>query len=175
MLRSISESPFTGDPATGQPNALFAWDLGYMVNIAPHHSLGATLNITQGLPGSGDYLVKTVAIKPRIRFWLDSRFSVDAAGGVILGGSGESGPKSPSFTSLLAISLSDWISISTQIEVHKYVVNYYDWEAQTVNSRLHRSAAFFIGIRFGSYPGAVLGGIAATVTPLLHTLSYVGS
>lgn len=139
-----------------RPPTNFIWELGYMQNLEVHDlAVGGTLFMV-----SDDESRRMLGVKPRLRRWLKPWLSLDVAPGVLLVGlRHRTGfiPTYPAFSGHVALNFGDFAAVSAQLEVlplrERSPVNP---EGLEVNG--------FIGLRFGSYPGMVVGSTAAVLT-----------
>lgn len=154
---SRRDSANAGGAATGH---LMTWELGYMRNLGERYAVGGTAFVE----GDGLGMARLRAgLKGRYRVWLEGNRSVDVAPGVILLAEEPSTPSNPdgSLTAgydlggLLAVSynLGDLVSLTAQVEA-----------LQRPAKELQMSG--YVGVRFGSYPGAVAALVALVAVVL---------
>ena len=135
-------------------NSYWTWQLGWMRNVSSRDALGASLFLgaeTDRFDLSG----RTFGVKARYRRWLGPQLALDVGAGPALGG--------------LVIAHGGWL-------IAHGALAYGDWVALEVQAEpgqkvfSDRSFATYAGIRFGSYPGTVLG-IAAPLAVLVAIAS----
>jgi hypothetical protein len=128
-------------------NSYWTWQLGWMRNISSRDALGASLFLgaeTDRFDQSGS----TFGVKARYRRWLGPNLALDVGAGPALGGW---------MIAHGALAYGDWVALEVQAEPGQNVFS-------------DRSFATYAGIRFGSYPGTVLG-IAAPLAVLVAIAS----
>jgi hypothetical protein len=92
-------------------------DAGVMKNLSPRFALGGTLGIAT------DYDYTRIALKPRLRTWLGKGLAIDIAPGIFFPSVGTIFNNSPDlkhgsagFTGELAVTKSDWVSVTYMVE-----------------------------------------------------------
>ena len=132
---------------------LYTWELGLMKNAGRRDALGGSFFIEGADDGAG------WGIRPRYRHWLNSRFSVEVAPGLMLR---HSSYTSVAFSGQVAINFSDYLALTTTVRVFQHTIylpvafnpegypNSYVPASRT-------SAALFGGVRLGGLPGTITG------------------
>ena len=136
----------------GGPNYYYTWDLGAMANSGAHTALGGAVF----LGGEDDGF--RVGLRFRYRRWISSTTTFDVSPGVLVaGGDNKRAPRWPGFTGSVAVMHRDLVGLAAQLEL-------------VPDSARAVEAAWYGGVRFGSYAGIVL----SVVGPLL-VLVILGS
>ena len=117
-----------------------AWELGYMVNRSRGPALGASLFAQAG---HGDY--DGVGLRPRARWWLTDRTSLDIGPGVLFASEGR---HRVAFSALAALNTRVGALSATWLS------------APALAGRQRNSV--FVGVRAGGWPGLILGAALAT-------------
>jgi hypothetical protein len=138
-----------------RPPMNFIWEAGYMRNLDVHDmAVGGTLFVV-----NDEEPRRMLGLKPRLRTWLKPWLSFDVAPGVLLFGlQHRTGfiPSYPAFSGHVALNFADFAAVSAQLEVLPLTMtSNVNPEGIEVNA--------FIGLRFGSYPGAAVGSLAALI------------
>src|SRR5574341_969009 len=132
------------------PNSLYRQlkaqlEFGLMRNVGPRSALGGTAFVESNLDDE-----TYVGVKPRYRRWISRVVAIDLSAGPRLDTqTGELGAMVQG-----GVSFADWVSFTSQVELGP--------------NRLNRNpgATLHLGVRFGSYPGAVGIGVAPIVVLL---------
>ncbi|HYI01539.1 hypothetical protein [Hyalangium sp.] len=138
-----------------RPPLNFIWEAGYMRNLEVHElAVGGALFVVNDEDSR-----RMLGLKPRLRTWLNPWLSFDVAPGLLLFGlkHGTSFiPSYPGFNGHVALNFADFAAVSAQLEVLPLTMrSNVNPEGIEVNG--------FIGLRFGSYPGAAVGSLAALI------------
>ena len=129
---------------------LVSAELGFMKNITPSKSIGATFYV------SGDDDGSLFGIRYRHRYWFEKEVSLEFSPGIILAGSDNyMTVKSPSVFGSVSINIRDLISL----ELHAQAIRYsnarliYNPNTQTLDNygKSGTQTSFYMGARFGSY------------------------
>lgn len=140
-------------------------EFGYMHNISPQSSLGATLSLV----GDSDYI--RLGFKPRFRKWLSPTISLDFGAGLFA--SIEQDMEEPNFdddvhsgtgfVGEISLSLGDWAAITTLAEVSQVAnVTFDDYLGRSVDTGADTSV--YLGVKVGGEPGipaSILMGLVA--------------
>jgi hypothetical protein len=100
---------------SGRKGKLHKWDaileLGHMFNLKNRSAVGASISF-QGFNRN------RFTFHPRYRYWLDRRWAVDAAGGLVLEAGDSEGPSFslPGYMARAGINYGDWVSVNTGLE-----------------------------------------------------------
>ena len=124
-------------------NSYWTWQLGWMRNVGARTALGASLFLgaeTDRFDQSG----LTLGVKARYRHWLKPKVALEVGAGPAFGGW---------LITHASVAYGDWVALEVQAEPGQKVYG-------------ERSFATYAGVRFGSYPGTVLG-IAAPLAALI--------
>ncbi len=122
-------------------NSYWTWQVGWMKNVSRHSAFGATffLGAEQDRTGGSE----TIGVKARFRRWVGPKAAVEIGAGPTLEGSA---------IVHAALVYGDWVALEAQAEPGQKIFG-------------ERHLATYVGVRFGSVPGSVLG-IAAPLTLL---------
>ncbi len=147
---------------------LLTGELGYIKNMTPNYSIGATLY------GSGDDDAGNFGIKFRYRRWLTKTVSFDISPGILLAGSDNyQTVKYPGFVASTSIGVRDLIAFDLQFQAVRYNNSGIFYPYTNISAPLSNSGTqtgWYIGVRFGSYAAVI-----STVTALVIGAILVSS
>lgn len=123
---------------------LLTGELGYLKNITPNYSIGATLY------GSGDDDAGNFGIKIRYRRWLTNTVSFDISPGILLAGSDNyQTVKYPGFVASASLGVQDLIAFELQFQAVRFKSSGIFYPNTVSFSRTQ--TGWYMGVRFGSY------------------------
>ncbi len=141
------------------------WELGVLRNTGKRTALGGSARFAVG---AGDRLV----LSPRVRRWLGNHLTLDLAPGVIVWDdrvTGLSTARAPGFSGQITLGYADFGAVTTGVEIAHFD------RAQPLGVS-GTSVVPFVGVRLGSYPGAIAGTAGAAliglVAAILHSANY---
>jgi len=127
---------------------LFTADWGYMRNLNPRSSLGATLYF------GGDDDVGVFGVRPRYRLWLDRQAALDLSAGIILSGNDVFSPlKFPGFVASASIGIGDWMAFSLHYQAIRFSAQPY----------MYGQSSLYAGLRLGSWAALAVPPLAVLI------------
>lgn len=136
-------------------------DVGWMWNVSTRSAVGASIFAGHEFGWEG----YPYGLRGRYRWWLSSRSSLGASGGIVFGSSQGMG-EDPGFTGRLTVGLGDLLLLSAQLDyvpalllVEQYYEEYKDYKDYGERFYLGASLGSWLGIV--SYAAAGLLGLVA--------------
>jgi hypothetical protein len=133
-------------------------EIGLMYNLGSRNAVGVTTYVTYE-PKYSDF---RGGFKLRFRRWFNPDLSVNLSGGLLLVGGGYR-EKHPGFSAHVDLDYKEVLAPYVGLDVLRDATSTLD------GSNWH------VGVRFGSYPGSGLSGIAlVTIAVILYTIQVAG-
>jgi hypothetical protein len=141
---------------------LYSIDVGLMFNRSPGDALGASIFIDYD-----DYTGSTkLGLRPRYRRWLSRLIRIDIAPGIVLD---DTKFKTPNFSGLLSLNFSDYVALMLRLDINSWEKRY------GVNQAGGTEYAWYGGLKFGSYPGLVVGIVGPIVAAAIWASNFGGT
>jgi hypothetical protein len=135
-------------------------DAGVMKNLSPRFALGGTLGIAT------DYDYTRIALKPRVRTWLGKGFAIDIAPGIFFPSVGTIFNNSPDlkhgsagFTGELAVTKSDWVSVTYMVESIETDTYHFTPDFGPVYTTSKTETSHYLGVKVGGTVGLFGAGL----------------
>jgi hypothetical protein len=147
----ITEFSISGTLDQRRPTAdvVYGVDVGAMKNTDERFAFGGTIHGSFAFYDSREHIYGRLALKPRLRYWLDRSIGLDVSPGLLVQPGGLRAALG--FIGQVAVSFGDYGSVTGQIEV---IDSPFSGRNQT---------AGYAGIRFGSYVGTAVGALPVLV------------
>lgn len=162
LLRNTAPRP------GGDKNYHFVWELGGMRNTSARWAVGGSAYFSIDDDGS------RLAAKARLRHWLGRNWSLDLGAGPILKSFSSYFDKSPGLVAGFALTRSDLAAITLSYELIPYTEHIFGGDNADPLRRDGAESTLYLGLRAGSYPGAVAM-VAAPIAVLIHFLAVYES
>jgi len=141
-------------------------ELGLMKNLNHRYAIGGTFYGATFQDGGG------LGIKPRFRWWLTPKLSLDVSPGILFYSQTQSYPgKVPGFTGHMGLNIGDFFALTGQLEAIRYDYSYLSASNSGPDFLITNKGtdvAWYGGAKLGAYPGViasiVLLGLAIAIT-----------
>ncbi len=145
------------------------WEWGLMKNAGERYAVGGAFYVSFEAEDDRGFLF---GFKPRFRYWLTRRFTADFAPGLLFAQSGnvQTSYKAsfPGFEGHVGLGFADWVSLSLHLELLHLEPKF---SYQSYAPPIPTQKNWYIGITFGSYPGAILSPISGALAVLAHAIA----
>jgi hypothetical protein len=140
-----------GDDKRSESEGLTSWELGLMRNVSERWAVGAAVFL------NADEWRTQVGIKPRVRYWLGQRSSLDLAAGPILKTYGEDQLTHIGISSHLGYNANSWLGFGLGFEYVTFDGTRFAPGGELLIPVEGDRSSFSITTRIGGVPGAVCG------------------
>ncbi len=152
-----------GDDDRSESEGLAAWELGLMRNVSERWAIGAAVFL------NADDWRTQFGIKPRVRYWLGQRSSLDLAAGPILKTYGEDQLTHTGISSHLGYNANSWLGFDLGFEYVSFDGMIFAPGGELLIPVKGDRSSFSITTRIGGVPGAIAGvAVPAIVAALIN-------
>jgi len=145
----------------GDNNFHFVWELGWMRNTSPRWAVGGSAYFSIDDDGS------RLAAKARLRRWLERNWSLDLGAGPTFKSFSSYFDESPGLVAGIALTRSDLAALTLTYELIPYTEHIFGGDNADPLRHDGVESTLYLGLRAGSYPGAVAM-VAAPIAVLIH-------
>lgn len=142
---------------------LVSWELGYMRNVTYRWALGVAAFL------NADDWRTQFGIKPRVRYWLNNKSSLDFAVGPILKTWDDDNLTYTGISSHLGFNLNYWLGLDAGFEYVSFEGTQFAPGGNSMIPAEGDRTSFSLGARIGGVPGAFIGvAVPAVVAALIY-------